>query len=352
MADAAAGIARSLHRLDGQRGRRGLPAPQVLVRSPGLALEHGDLTRRFHCASVDKVLVAAAIGRLVDDGRARLGAPLGTVLPAADLELPAMPGVDPAAAITIEHLLEHTSGLPDFVEPPRGATSEASVDRVAESPDRRWTRGELFEQVRALPATGRPGERFGYSDTGYLLLHRVIEELTGLGYREALRALVLDPAGMDATAMPYDDAFDLDEITALDPAPIWLGRDEMSRRAGMTFGWGSILTTADDLVRFQEAIHGDALVSEATLGAMRAPRHRLRAGIRYGAGFVTLRFGELLPIILAGLPQPVGGLGLSAAHMFWYPRQRAHVILNFHGTREMNASFQTHIAIARTLARG
>ncbi|GMA40734.1 hypothetical protein [Mobilicoccus caccae] len=76
----------------------------------------------------------------------------------------------------------------------------------------------------------------------------------------------------------------------------------------------------------------------------------MRPGIHYGAGAVTIRFGEFMPGALRGLPEPVGGLGLTAAHLFFYPQQQAHVVLNLHSTRAMGASFRTHIAIARLLA--
>ncbi|MGO0575881.1 hypothetical protein [Ornithinimicrobium panacihumi] len=57
-----------------------------------------------------------------------------------------------------------------------------------------------------------------------------------------------------------------------------------------------------------------------------------------------------MPVLLRGLPEPVGGLGISAMHSFYYADQDAHVVLNFHSTRAMAASFQTHIAIARALS--
>lgn len=50
---------------------------------------------------------------------------------------------------------------------------------------------------------------------------------------------------------------------------------------------------------------------------------------------------------LRGYPEPVGGLGYTATHMFYYPRQRTHVILNFHAHARMQASFMAHIRLAR-----
>ena len=330
-----------------------MPAPQVLATGPGVRFEHGDLARRFHCASIDKVMTAVAVTRLVERGALSFDAPLGQVLPAVDLAgLPVAPGVDLATDATIEHLLTHTSGLPDWFDPPRGQEVEASMSRAIREPERAWTRGEILDQVRGMEPAGHPGERFVYSDTAYLLLGRVLEEATGLGYADVLAREVFDPVGMRSSSVPFDDDFSLGRLVELDLAPMWLGRQEVSRRACLSVGWGSVVTTADDLVRLGEALHGGRLVGPGALAHLARPRHRMRPGIHYGAGLVTLRFEGFMPVVLRGLPEPVGGLGLSATHLFHYPRQRATVVLNLHSTRAMSSSFQTHIAIARMIARG
>lgn len=344
----------ALDRVTARRARHGLPAPTVLVVAPGHRLAYGDLERRFHCASIDKVMTATLIGRLVEAGRLRFDAPLGTVLPADDLVgLPAADGVDIAAVVTVEHLLTHTSGLPDYFVPTRGQRSSASLPELVAAPDRRWTRQEILDEVRTLRPVGRPGERFRYSDTAYILLGRIAEETSGDAYPALLEREVLERSGMPRSIVPFDDDVTADRLEELDLAPLIVGGVDMSRKPSMVAGgWGGVVTVADDLVRFQEALHGGELVRPETLEFMTRPRNRMRAGIHYGAGAVTLRFGELMPILLRGLPEPVGGLGLTAAHMFYYPQQRAHVVLNFHSTHAMNASFQTHIQIARLLRGG
>jgi D-alanyl-D-alanine carboxypeptidase len=66
---------------------------------------------------------------------------------------------------------------------------------------------------------------------------------------------------------------------------------------------------------------------------------------------MTLRFGELSPPLLRGLPEPVGHLGFWATHLFHYREQDAHVVLNFHSRHHMGQSFRVHAAIARILSR-
>ena len=322
------------------------------MTSPQLRIAAGALDRRFHCASVDKVLIATLVGRMIDAGYLTITSPLGTLLPAADLAgLPAASDVDPAADITVEHLLTHTSGLPDYFDPPKGQDSPCSMQRAIAEPDRLWKRHELFDAVRSMRAVGRPGERFHYSDTGYLLLGRVAEEAGGLPYGQLLAREVLAPSGMEQTSVPFDDSLTTERLADLDLAPLWIGGKEMSRAAALSVGAGSIVTVADDLVRFQGALHAGRLITPALLNTLARPRHRLRRGIHYGAGLATLRFGELAPPLMRSLPQPVGGLGVTGTHMFFYPRQQAHVVLNMHSTAAMGSSFSTHVRIAQLLAR-
>ncbi len=344
---------RTLDRLARRRSPR-LPAPQVLVDAAGTRFASGDIDRPFHSASVGKVFLAVLIGRLVEQGRLSLDSPIGALLPAEELvDLPARPGVDVGTDVTVEHLLGHRSGLPDPFLPPRGHRTACSMRSLRGGLDRHWTVPEFLAEARGLPPVGRPGGRFHYSDAGYALLSRVAEEVGGGPAGELLRTHVIVPSGMDRTHQPHVGAASAAELAGLDIAPMWLGSTEVSRSLALSLGSvdGGCVTTAADLVRFQRALHSGRLISAELLASLSHPRSRLRPGIHYGTGLVTLRFGEFTPLLLRGLPEPVGGLGLTATHAFYYPQQDAHVVLNFHSTRAMRASFQTHIRIARRLGR-
>lgn len=329
------------------------PPPQILVRSPGWTFEFGDQDLPFHAASVGKVMTATLAAMFVERGDLRFDTPLGDALPAAEFaDLPAAPGVDLASDVTLDHLLSHTHGMPDFFEAPRGYETEASAKALPTQPDRHWTPADLIDQTRGLPPVGRPGERFAYGDTGFVLAGRMLEEVSGEPFNTLLRKLIFEPAGMERSSTPYSDATSRDEIAELRIAPFWIGRHELSRTLALSADWagGGIVATLNDLVRFQRALHGGELIEPATLARLSRPRNRFRRGIHYGTGLVTVRFGEFMPPFLRGLPEPIGGVGHFATHMFYYPEQDAHVVLNFNAYRRMNRSFQTHIQIAQILA--
>lgn len=343
-----------LTRLLERLGRGRLPAPQVLVETPRGTLRWGPQERPFHAASVGKVMTATLVGQLVDAGRAGFDTPLGGLLPASDLEgLPAAPGVDPARDITLAHLLGHTSGLPDFFQPRRGrgGGADAASLRV---PGRHWSPSALLGTVRGLPAEGRPGQRFRYGDTAYVLLGRVLEESFGSPFNALLRTRIFATTGMTGASTPYSDARDARELSGLDIEPFWIGGRELSRSLGVSLDWagGGVVAPPGDFLRFQRALHAGRLVSRATLRHMLPPRRRMRPGIHYGLGFATVRFDELAPPLWRGLPEPVGGVGAFATHLFFYPELGAHVVMNFHSSRRMGASFRVHAALARLIARG
>lgn len=332
--------------------RGGLPQPQVLVRAPGLDVEYGDLSTPFHAASVGKLATAALVAGLIDQRRFSFDTPIGSLLPPAELAgLPAAPGVELARNVTVGHLLTHTSGLPDYFEPPGRARTACSVTEVVTDLNRRWTPKDLLDEIHPLPATASPGQRFAYSDTGYLVLGRIVEEALGQSFAETVRTRIFEPAGMTRSSTPYDATLIADDLTDLDVAPLWLGQHELSRTHCLSVDWagGGIVATAGDLLRFQRALHAGELVTLETLARLIRVRHRFRRGIHYGAGCMTLRFAGFFPL-LRGLPQPVGHLGVTATHLFYYPEQDAHVVLNFHSTEEMRRSFDAHILIARLLS--
>lgn len=135
-------------------------------------------------ASNTKTYVAAATLRLYEEGKLALDAPIAGLLSQESITELQRDGYD-ARAITVRHLLTHTSGLFDY------AMTPAFQEAVFGSPTKRWTRDE---QVRFAVDSGQPygapGAVFHYSDTGYILLGEIIERLTGKPLAASLRTLL------------------------------------------------------------------------------------------------------------------------------------------------------------------
>lgn len=347
-----------LHRIVDSVARRrsGLPDPQVLVRAPGIEFAAGDRDRRFHAASVGKMLTATLAFQLADSARLDLDAPLPSLLPRAEFA-GLFPGADAAAAATPRHLLAHTSGVADYFEGPND-TGESFAARITRRPDERFAPADLLEFSREHQRpVGRPGERFSYSDTGYVLLARVIEEAGGASLGAQLHDRILGPAGMDESCllfhtMPGGAASVPDPGTALDLAPILIDDVDLSRAESLSCDWGGggVVSTIDDLHRFAAAWDGGVLIGAAARAQMSTIAHRFRPGIHYGEGLMQLRYGGFFPL-LAGLPRTIGHLGVTGVHLFTDPDHDITVVLNLHSTAEMTRSFRLHIRLLQRVLR-
>ena len=138
----------------------------------------------FRIASNTKTYTAASILRLFEENKLDLDAPISRYLPEVYLNVLSKHGYDPSA-ITIGHLLTHTSGLFDYAMHPK------FIQTALSNLKKRWTRMEqvAFAMENGSPY-GRPGQTYHYSDTGYILLGEIIEQQTentlGAAFRQLL----------------------------------------------------------------------------------------------------------------------------------------------------------------------
>jgi CubicO group peptidase (beta-lactamase class C family) len=142
---------------------------------------------RFAIASGTKGFTALAVLRLVQEGRLGLETVLGDVLP----------DIFPqhARQITVLHLLTHMSGIPDYCDEDAGCDYEALWE---ERPAYSMTRPSDFLPMFAhLPMKSQPGERFSYSNSGYIILGLVVEAVSGMPYADYVQEEVFNPLGMD-----------------------------------------------------------------------------------------------------------------------------------------------------------
>jgi CubicO group peptidase (beta-lactamase class C family) len=240
---------------------------------------------RFGVASVTKMFTAAAVGRLVDRGVLRFDDPLAERLPAD--QLPAAAG----RAVTLHHLLSHTSGLRDYHAEvgPGGGDAAADVWRQAASYAMRRP-ADFLPLFSQLPARAAPGPPAVYTDAGFILLGLVLEHATGMAYADVIRREVLEPAGMADS-----DLFALDEVhprVAVGYVPPARGRGwttNVYSIPAMSSPDGGAFCTAADVCRFLDAFHAGALVSQATTERMLHPHAQLVAdGVDYGYGMVLV----------------------------------------------------------------
>ncbi|MFE7513304.1 serine hydrolase domain-containing protein [Streptomyces sp. NPDC057540] len=148
---------------------------------------------KVRIGSITKVFVATVVLQLVAEGRVGLDTPVRRVLPEL---LPA--GFAP---VTVAHLLDHTSGLPDHVGVPEPRTAEEVFRHRFDH----WTPGEWVATATQGPPKFAPGTRQEYRGVNYVLAALLVDRLTGRPYEEAVTARVLRPLELAHTVMPGDD---------------------------------------------------------------------------------------------------------------------------------------------------
>jgi D-alanyl-D-alanine carboxypeptidase len=270
--------------------------------------------------SVSKLFTAVVVLQLVEEGKLDLDGPIGTWLPEI---------VVFADRTTVRQVLNHTSGIYDYLEDRRFFT------QAYQNPGRAWMPAQLValaEQVGPSFQPGAAGE-WDYSSTNYVILGMLVEQVTGQPLADVMRQRIFEPVGLTHTFFAPDAAME---------GQLAQGYVDDSDRVNlsMTFVYatGNIITTAEDLQRFGEALFmGDLLSPESratmttvveTGGAYAMPE------LQYGLGVMRARL-NVGPTV-DGAPRPeeastvlghIGGLAGFRSAVWWVPESGITIAL-------------------------
>nr|WP_240507375.1 serine hydrolase domain-containing protein [Streptomyces kanamyceticus] len=226
---------------------------------------------RHRVGSVTKTFTAAAVLREVEAGRIGLDAPIGRYLPKL------VPG-ERGDAITVRMLINHTSGLAEYL-PYAYPSLKAFPDFAATGPesldDHRFTRFDptaLIEMGASAPAVGVPGGAPGlYSNTNYLLLAQLLEQVTDTPTEQHITRNVIERAGLRDTGFPTGPHVEGPHSLLYES---WLGKIDPPRDYSvfdMSFAGpsASLISTVSDLNRFYGLLLSGQIVSHSSLAQMR-----------------------------------------------------------------------------------
>ena len=298
-ADSGLTLAEELQQvLDTERGRHNVMGVSAAVIIPGRTPWHGvsgvshgttsiTTDMLFGIASITKNFMAALILQLAEEGKLSLEDPLSKYLPS-------YPNID--STVTIRQLLNHTSGIFDFIKHP------SIWDTIFANVLRLWTPEEILANSVLQPYFS-PGTGWHYSSTNYTLLGMIVEVITGSKVSTELRNRFFDPLSLTGTF------FDIEEQITGVIAHRWYDfnadgtPDDISfliRTSEYSAYWtaSSIFTTADDLARWSQALFRGNVLSRFILDQMltfHSPTPGEPGIIGYGLG--TVRFA---PELFAG----------------------------------------------------
>jgi len=223
----------------------------------------------FQTGSVGKQFTSMAVMMLVEEGKLRLDEKLTRYLPESP---PAW------KEVTLRQLLTHTSGIPDY------GGEEQSMSKGVVNFRKDYTEQELLEAFARMPMEFPPGQKWSYSNTGYVLLGIVIRRVTGEFYGDFLEERIFRPLGMTSTRI----------ISEADIVPRrsggyrlvqgeWKNQEWVSPTLNTTAD-GALYTNVLDLAKWDAALDRRALVQASSYEQMWSPV-KLTSGQTYPYGF-------------------------------------------------------------------
>jgi D-alanyl-D-alanine carboxypeptidase len=233
-----------------------IPGQEAWVGARGLADRDAGISltpdTRFGIASISKTFVATVAMQLVQEGWLALDQTVEHWLP----------GLVPRGdRIAVRQLMNHTSGLRDYLD-------EAFAQRVLADRGRVWAPRDLVAQAVRQPPYFAPGAqgRWHYSNTNYVLLGLIVEQVTHNSLSREVHQRIIDPLGLHQTFFEPDDPVDGAKMHGYEV------RRELTGGLNMSFAWGAgnISSTTTDLARFAQALFGGELLRPETLAAMQA----------------------------------------------------------------------------------
>ncbi|HVT31819.1 MAG TPA: serine hydrolase domain-containing protein, partial [Rhodanobacteraceae bacterium] len=211
-----------------------------------------DRETRFHIGSMDKMFTAVAIAQLVEAGKLSWDSDLAKLVPE-------YPDRDAARSITVWQLLHHTAGLGDFFVPEFFEHREKFVDPA-----------DYLDLIARQPKAGEPGKEWNYSNAGYVLLGRIIENVSGESYFDYIQRHVFAAAGMSSSG--FDSQEDITPALAVGyfhEGPFstqWKANWLTLPFKGSPAGGG--YSTNTDLIRFAGALREGKLMQPKTLAKL------------------------------------------------------------------------------------
>lgn len=227
----------------------------LLDRGYGLANREWDVPNtgdtRFRLASVTKQFTAVAILVLAERGLVDLDAPVKTYLADA-----------PAAwdAVTVRHLLNHTSGVPNFTSFPDYAASRT----------RPTTPAELIARFHDRPLDFAPGERWAYSNSGYVLLTAIIEKAGGKPYAAFVQEALFQPLGMADSGYDSRETVLARRASGYSRGPGGVVNAEYLDMS-IPQGAGGLYSTTRDLLKWEQGLFGGRLLKPESLAELTRP---------------------------------------------------------------------------------
>ncbi len=256
----------------------------------------------FRIGSITKTFTATLVMKAVQHGILNLEQTIDRYFPP----------LEHADKITIRQLLYHRSGIRDFT----------GVEAYGSYMSQPKTKNEMLDIITALPSDFTPDSKFEYSNSNYVLLTYILEDIFKRPYASILKQYILDPAKLNHTY--YGSAIDphRNEAYSYSYDGAWIKEPET--HMSIPQGAGGIVSTPLDLIRFADALYSGKFLSEASMKEMKTFKDQ------YGMGMIAVPFNEQIGYGHGG------GIDGFSSLFYYFPQDRVAFALTSNGTNYNN----------------
>jgi CubicO group peptidase (beta-lactamase class C family) len=205
----------------------------------------------FRLGSITKQFSAAVVLQLADEGKLSLDDPVSKYVPS----LP-----QPGASATVRQLLNHTVGVQSYTGIP-GWMTEANTSRPHST-------AEMIALFKDLPSPSKPGEKWSYNNSGYVLVGAVIEAVTGKSWHQAIEERIAKPLGLRTIRFGEGPIPNMAAGYTMRPEGV---RPAMKIHMSVPHAAGGLVGSVRDLATWGQALHHGKVVSAASYSAMTSP---------------------------------------------------------------------------------
>ena len=220
----------------------------ILQKSYNNELTANTKEAQFRIGSASKTFTSMAVMLLENEGKCALSDPIQKYLPAY-----------PHGWITLEQLLTHQSGIPDYLNDGGDISEILTVSHTLD---------ELVEKYCSEPLEFEAGTEFDYSNSGYVILALIVEKISGMPFATFLKTRIFDPLGMENSSCGLPK-----EVSNLAKG-FSFGEIEPSYPLENVIGSGAIISSAEDLLLWSQAMENESLLPKTKIAELHARRVR------------------------------------------------------------------------------
>ena len=306
---------------------------QVYSKSKGIDIQLADndngsenplsIDNPIYTASITKMLTATAIGILKDNKKLDFEDKIYRYLSEQLMKnLHVFEGKAYSKDITIAQLLQHTSGLPDYFT---GTTVDGSpnvINQLLVDTNKSWSPQDMIEFAKEkMKPHFVPGQGYHYTDTEYVLLALIIENISGTSLDRFFQQFIFEPLEMDASYINLKSA---PIKNPLPMAQFYAGDIALSSIQSLSADWGGggLVSTTQDHIQFLRAFQDDKIVKKETRLAM---QHWVREtkGMEYGFGIRKVSFKNLFDTDTK--LEIIGHTGSTASFLWYCPQLDTYI---------------------------